>query len=151
MSANRELTRRAGVYGMPFDRIGGGQLYQAMVAEALSTRYDVDLIHHTPGLRLDELTNHYGIRPNRVRLREVPDINAKWPYVEPGGAGIRESFAAHDALTREYDLFVDVVMGPPIRSSARHSGMIVLFPSEGRQNLWPWSEPREPPRLSRGW
>jgi glycosyltransferase involved in cell wall biosynthesis len=126
---------------MPFDHIGGGQLHQALVAEALTTRFDVDLIHHTPGLHLDDLTRHYGISRSGMRLREVARIPARWPYVEAGGPGIRSSFAAHAALTRDYDLFVNVVMGPPIRSSARHSALIVLFPSESRHNLWPWVEP----------
>ena len=141
MSRTPSASRRAGVYGMPFDRIGGGQLFQALVADALTARYEVDLIHHTPGLTLAELAGHYGINPHRVRLREVAAFPARWPYVEAGGTGIRESFAAHAALTRDYDLFVDIVMGPPIRSSARQSALLVLFPSEGQRDLWPWAEP----------
>jgi len=41
---------RAGVYAMPFDQMGDGQLYWAIVAQVLASEYDVNLIHQVEGL-----------------------------------------------------------------------------------------------------
>lgn len=132
---------RAGIYGMPFDRVGGGQLHQAAVADVLSSSYDVELIHHVPGLDHDQLSHQYGLDLDTLNLRYVQPFAAIWPYSQEVGRFEGNPFVAHKALTEPYDLFVNVVVGPPIRSYARRSALLVLFPYAGRSDMWPWSEP----------
>lgn len=132
---------RAGIYGMPFDHVGGGQLHQLIVADVASSSYDVDLIHHVPGLDQEQLSRQYEIDVGRVNLRYVKPFAAIWPYGPEGGRFDGKPFDAHRELTEPYDLFVNVVVGPPIRSYARRSVLLVLFPFAGRAQLWPWDEP----------
>lgn len=134
---------RAGVYGMPFDRVGGGQLHQLIVADVLSSSYDVDLIHHVPGLDQEQLARHYELDVRGLNLRYVKPFAGVWPYGPEGRRFEGKPFDSHRALTEPYDLFVSVVVGPPIRSYARRSVLLVLFPFAGRPQLWPWSEPAD--------
>jgi len=135
------MPRRAGVYGMPFDQVGGGQLHQALIARVLSSAYDVDLIHHVPGLSHERLAEDYGLDLGAVRLRYVEPFTALWPYATEDTPRGADPFQAHRALTEGYDVFVDTVMGPPIRSYAKRGVLVVLFPAGTRASLWPWSEP----------
>lgn len=132
---------RAGVYGMPFEYLGGGQLLQLLVARALSRKYQVDLLHHVPGLTADRLARDYCVEGDRVALRYVEPVPWQWPYLSPGGTSREPGFAEHRRLTRDYDLFVDLVMGPPLRCYARRGVLLVLFPAEGKPQVWPWNEP----------
>lgn len=136
---------RAGVYGMPFDRVGGGQLHQAILADLLASSHRVDLIHHHEGLGHDDLVRQYDLDLGRVDLRYVEPLATVWPYSSEGGRFPGKPFDAHRALTEPYDLFVNVVVAPPIRSYARRSALIVLFPFVGRDDVWPWNERNRPP------
>lgn len=134
---------RAGVYGMPFDRVGGGQLHQVAVADVLSSSHDVDLIHHVPDLDHEQLSRQYELDVGRLNLRYVKPFATVWPYGPEGGRFDGRPFDSHRALTEPYDLFVNVVVAPPIRSYARRSVLVVLFPFAGRAQLWPWNEPAD--------
>ena len=133
---------RAGVYGMAFDRVGGGQRHQAILADLLTAAWDVDLIHHVPGLTHSQLAEDYGLDLQRVNLRFVDRLPDVWPYAAVGDQADRDPFEAHHALTHAYDLFVNVVVQPPIRSYARRGVLVVLFPFAGQEESWPWNEPR---------
>lgn len=128
---------------MPFDRVGGGQLHQAIVADVLASSHEVDLIHHVPGLTHEQLSRQYELDLDRVNLRYVKPFATVWPYGPEGGRFNGNPFDAHRAVTEPYDLFVNVVVSPPIRSYARRSVLLVLFPFAGRADVWPWNEPAD--------
>lgn len=138
---------RAAVYGMPLQHIGGGELYQAMLAEALSASYEVDLLHHAPGLTRAQLARNYDLKLDGVSVRYVDPIPVVWPFAVDASDTRGRGFRAHRKLTEPYDLFVNVVVGPPIRSYARMGVLVVLFPSIGRNNVWPWLEAGAGPPL----
>jgi glycosyltransferase involved in cell wall biosynthesis len=125
---------------MPFDHVGGGQLHQLLLALALTRRYQVELIHHVPDLDLERLRHDYRVQPDGVGLRYVDTFPSRWPYTKDA-SDRRPRFAAHRSLTRGYDLFVNVTMGPPLRCYAPRGVLLVLFPAEFRETLWPWNEP----------
>jgi len=132
---------RAAIFGMPYHHVGGGQLHQAMVADLMTIAYDVDLLHHVPGLTGDDLARQYELDLTRVRVRYIEPFPTVWPYSSEGGKFERRGFAAHRDVTEPYDLFVNVVVNPPIRSYARRSVLLALFPFAGRADVWPWNEP----------
>lgn len=134
---------RAGVYGMPFHHVGGGQLHQALVADVLSSSYDVDLIHHVPDLDHEQLSRQYDVDLSRLNLRYVEPFASVWPFSPEDGRYDGNAFDAHRSVTQPYDLFVNVVVSPPIRSYARRGVLLVLFPFAGRADLWPWNEPAD--------
>src|ERR1051325_10153897 len=114
---------------MAFDRVGGGQRHQAIVADLLTAAWDVDLIHHVPGLTHARLAEDYGLDLHRVNLRFVAPLPAMWPYAAVGPGADRDPFEAHRASPHGYDLFVNVVVQPPMRSYARRGVLVVLFRS----------------------
>lgn len=133
--------RRAAIYGMPFDQLGGGQLHQAILAEVLTSRFDVDLVHHVRELTREQVAADYDLNLDRVRLRYVEPFSHVWPYTTPESGRFADPFRAHRTLTEQYDVFVNTVMGPPIRSYARLGVLLVLFPAVAREDVWPWCEP----------
>src|SRR5688572_22933726 len=135
---------------MPVQHIGGGELHQILVAQALTPLYDVDLLHHAPGLTGEQLGDYYGLRLEGVNVRYADPIPTVWPYAaDERDRGLR-GLAAHRRLTEPYDLFVNVVCAPPIRSYARRGLLVVLFPFVGRRNAYPWgSNGPAPPLLKK--
>jgi glycosyltransferase involved in cell wall biosynthesis len=73
-----------------------------------------------------------------VKVRYVDPIPAVWPYAADERDRGSRGLAAHRKLTEPYDLFVNVVCAPPIRSYARRGLLVVLFPFIGRRDAWPW-------------
>jgi glycosyltransferase involved in cell wall biosynthesis len=132
---------------MPFHQIGGGQLHQALLAQVLTASYDVDLVHHVPGLTHAQLARDYDLDLSGVNVRYVDPIPTVWPFAADKSDTGRRGFAAHRKLTEPYDLFVDVVVGPPIRSYARRGVLVALFPFVGRNDVWPWLDPAGPSAL----
>jgi glycosyltransferase involved in cell wall biosynthesis len=100
-----------------------------------------------PDLRHEGLARQYELDLERVNLRYVEPLATVWPYSSEGGRYSGDPFEAHRALTGPYDLFVNVVVAPPIRSYARRSALLVLFPFVGRGDVWPWKEPDGGPPL----
>jgi hypothetical protein len=89
----RPSSRRAAVYGMPFDHVGGGQLHQALVARVLTEAYEVDLVHHVPDLTHERLASDYDLDLGRVRLRYVEPFPAIWPYATAADGRLVNRFA----------------------------------------------------------
>lgn len=107
---------RIGIYNRYWNTRGGGERYAGVMAEALSRRYPVDLIGVEP-VDVPAMGGHLGLDLSRVEFRQ-------WPKASERGLTPR---------TVDYDLFINCTYLSKLRSEARHSVYVVLFP----QRTWP--------------
>ena len=103
---------KAAVYNRWLHEKGGGERHAVMAARVLSERFETELITHRPVAR-DELADALHIDMDRIGIRVIPALPPN-------------RFAE---VTREYDLFVNASFMTNQPSAARHSLMLVLFPS----------------------
>ena len=103
---------KAAVYNRWLHQKGGGERHAAMAAQVLSERFETELLTHRPISRSD-LANALNINLDRVGVRVIPALPAN-------------RFAE---FTQEFDLFVNSSFMTNQPSAARHSMMLVLFPS----------------------
>ena len=103
---------KAAVYNRYLHQKGGGERHAVMTARVLAERFETELITHRPIAR-DELADALHIDLDRVGIRVIPALPSN-------------RFAD---VTREYELFVNASFMTSQPSAARHSLMLVLFPS----------------------
>ena len=103
---------RAAVYNRWLHEKGGGERHAVMAARVLAERFETELITHRPIAR-DALADALHIDLEKIGIRVIPALPPN-------------RFAE---VTREYDLFVNASFMTNQPSSARHSVMLVLFPS----------------------
>ena len=85
---------RVGIYNEPCDGgIGGSEISVAVLAEALSSRHEVEIIHHKPCIERQRLAGISGTDLSAVRMREVAaepyafgDAHAPWRRYKRAGA-----------------------------------------------------------------
>lgn len=110
---------KAAVYNRWLHEKGGGERHAVMAARVLAERFDTELITHRPVER-DALADALHIDLNQIGVRVIPALPPN-------------RFAE---VTREYDLFVNSSFMTNQPSAARHSVMLVLFPSP-IDRTWP--------------
>ena len=110
---------KAAVYNRWLHEKGGGERHAVMAARVLAERFDTELITHRPVER-DALSDALHIDLDQIGVRVIPALPPN-------------RFAE---VTREYDLFVNSSFMTNQPSAARHSLMLVLFPSP-IDRTWP--------------
>ena len=103
---------KAAVYNRWLHEKGGGERHAVMAARVLAERFETELITHRP-IERDELADALHIDLDGIGIRVIPALPPN-------------RFAE---VTREYDLFVNASFMTNQPSAARHSLMLVLFPS----------------------
>ena len=115
------MTKRAAVYDRFWHSQGGGERHSGMIAEVLSKDgVDVDLIGHSD-VDKDVLADHLGLDLSRCRMRVVPDR---------GDLHL-------EAISREYDLFVNGTYGSRLHPRSRHAAYLCYFPTPFDADLSP--------------
>lgn len=107
---------RIGVYNRYWNTRGGGERYAGAMAEILSRHHEVELIGPEP-ISLTGLAKHLGLDLSRSHFRQLPRVSER--ELVP--------------VTSEYDLFVNCTYLSRLRSRAKNSVYVVLFP----QRTWP--------------
>ena len=110
---------KAAVYNRWLHEKGGGERHAVMAARVLSERFETELITHRPIAR-SALADALHIDLHRIGVRVIPALPPN-RFLE---------------VTREYDLFVNASFMTNQPSAARHSLMLVLFPSP-IDRTWP--------------
>jgi L-malate glycosyltransferase len=127
---------KVGIYNEPSGgAIGGAESSVAILAEALSARHDVDIVHHRRALTEAKLADVSGTSLQAVSLR----------YVEPEAFSFGESHLPwkryrdarnwHADLSERYDLFFNFTHRTPPFCHARIGVLVVLFPINERPHL----------------
>ncbi len=107
---------RIGLYNRHLATLGGGERYSLAIAAWLSRSQAVDVISHTP-VSPAEVAARLQMDLHNVRLRVVPERPA----------------AALTALSAEYDFFINGSNLDFIPPQARHSALVVYFPTPAAQ------------------
>jgi glycosyltransferase involved in cell wall biosynthesis len=115
------MTRKAVVYDRFWHSQGGGERHSGMVAEVLSKDgVEVDLLGHAD-VDKDLLADHLGLDLSRCRFRVVPD---------KGDLHL-------EALSAEYDLFVNGTYGSRLAPRSAHAAYLCYFPTPFDADLAP--------------
>lgn len=100
------------------------------MAELLSQRYEVEVIHGGKGYTLSSLADAFEVDLSQARERIVEDSLDS--FSRSIRSSLRKGLAADRALTEPYDLFIYSGHGAPPFSYARQGLIYCLFPFEGR-------------------
>lgn len=133
---------RIGIYQEPCGGgLGGSEFVTAVLAQALSDRHAVDLIHHHPGVTRDRLEDFFSLDLGAVRMRYEPPDH-QWIPAQSRGWNLSRTLREWKAgLSRPYDLFVNTTHGVPPYCHAPVGVLYVLFPLFNRHGQWPWAAP----------
>jgi glycosyltransferase involved in cell wall biosynthesis len=140
-------TMKVGLYlQTDSDGIGGACFWTACLASHLSRRHEVTVLHHKQQLGRGELATFTGQDLSAVQLQRLPAGEcAAWH--RHGGTDVT-------ALSRGFDVFITMTHLIPPACAAKVGVLIVLFPLEPRNQVWPWSEGGSrlsPRRMLREW
>jgi len=124
---------KVGIYNEPREGgIGGSEISVAVLAEALASSDEVEIVHHKQYLTRERLAEISGTDLQAVRMRHVE--------AEPYSFGIshsplrryRQARDWQSALTEPYDLFINFTHGFPPFCHAEKGALVVLFPFDPR-------------------
>lgn len=124
---------RVGIYNEPSSGgIGGSEISAAVLAEALSNRHQVEIVHHKPYMNSRRLAEISNTDLSAVQMRYL----AAEPYSFGSGYNpVRRYGRARGwgaALSKPYDLFINFTHGFPPFCHAGKGALIVLFPFHSR-------------------
>jgi len=110
---------KVGIYNRWLHTMGGGERHSCMAASVMANDHDVEMVSHK-GVNLEDLGRRFNIDLSNVSLRVVPAM----PPIK------------FQKFTSQYDLFINssFMTGQP--SGAKHSLLLVLFPSPIENGLW---------------
>lgn len=112
--------------------IGGACFWIACLASHLSRQHEVTVLHHKQQLGIEELAAFTGQDLSAVRMQLLPAGEcAAWH--RRGGTDVT-------ALSQGFDVFVTMTHLIPPACAAKIGVLIVLFPLEPQNHVWPWSE-----------
>lgn len=120
--------------------IGGAEYSMVVLAEALSQRHDVEIVHHQAALTKEQLTQLFNADLERVTLRYVvPQPRTAVRSLNPWRK-YRAARARYAELSQSVDLFVSFTHGeePPPYCHAPVGMLVVLFPLSQRPRYWPY-------------
>jgi glycosyltransferase involved in cell wall biosynthesis len=132
--------------------LGGAQLVVAHLAEILSQRYDVEIIHPGAAYTIETLARSFDLDLRRVKERRIENLPASFavPGTEPS---LRAMMKEARSLTERYDLFLYSGHGVPPFCYARRGLVYCHFPMESSPDQGLQKDPRWVQRraLDRWW
>lgn len=128
---------RVGIYNEPSGGgIGGSETSVAVLAEALASRHQVEIVHHKLYMNLERLAEISETDLRAVRMRYVAVEPYSFGSVHTPWRRYREARAWQAALSEPYDLFINFTHGFPPFCHAPKGALVVLFPFHERPRLW---------------
>jgi glycosyltransferase involved in cell wall biosynthesis len=124
---------KVGVYNEPGQGgIGGSEISVAVVAEALSSKHDVDIVHNKSYVDRESLAEISGTNLSGVNMRYIVPEPYSFGWTRNPLRRYREAKDWQRELSDPYDLFVNFTHGFPPFCHARRGALVVLFPFD-----WP--------------
>jgi glycosyltransferase involved in cell wall biosynthesis len=124
-----------GAYG---GSLGGTEYCAAVIAEELSKKHQVDLMHPRTWFDKDEVYKIFGTNLNNVTCKYIQ------PQPDPFGTSSnpwrrrKEAEAWHAEVSQGYDFFLAYIHLIPPFCHAPDGMFTILFPFFDCQNTWPW-------------
>lgn len=120
---------KIGIYNEPAGgSIGGAEVMSAVMAEALKTSHQVEIVHHRRTLDVADLAQISGADLMGVQLRYVAPERELSEGIYNPGRRYRTARRWHAALSAPYDLFICLLHGLPPFCHAPQGFLFVLFP-----------------------
>jgi glycosyltransferase involved in cell wall biosynthesis len=129
-----------GLYNEPSGAgLGGTDTCVVYLAEELSRRHRVEIVHHQEWLTKEDYQGAFGVSLEGVSLRYCQ--RERFGLGQSGNPWriYREVRDWHAGLSRPYDLFVNFCHQVPPFCHARLGVLVVLFPIFNRAENWPWA------------
>jgi glycosyltransferase involved in cell wall biosynthesis len=126
---------KIGIFQKYWGRVGGGQRYVGVVAQALAQRHDVEIVHHCPGFEPAAVAEGLEVDLSQVAFRYVPcEDRPAWPTRNPL-ARLRLERDWRREISAGYDLFIDSSDVPPYFCHAKRGALLVHFPLVSRDDF----------------
>lgn len=107
---------KIGIYNQFWSSLGGGEQYAGGIAQALATKYHVDVLVHGP-IDLAESVQRLGLDLSATHRREIPAVG--WEVSQ---------------VSRDYDLFINCSYASHQVSRAERSLYVTYFPMDLRNH-----------------
>lgn len=120
--------------------LGGADLSAAVLAQAMASLHDVEIVQHDPSLTNEQLGAFAGVDLSRVRVRWVDRESDPFGHSNVPWSRYREARDWSSDLSRRCDLFVNFTHLMPAFSHAPLGVLVVLFPWFNRREVWPWKK-----------
>jgi glycosyltransferase involved in cell wall biosynthesis len=117
--------------------IGGTQYVVASLAEALSRKHSVEVVHHSPTFSSEGLAENSGTNLAKVQFRFVDRSQDPTPYFRNPYRRYAAARSWHAEVSAPYDLFIATQHSLPPFCHARRGAMIILFPADTARHLLP--------------
>ena len=120
---------RIGINCEPAGAMGGTEVSVAVLADALSSRHNVEIVHHREGLSVDELATFSGANLAGVTSRFVPPSRpSQYESVLPWKR-LALARSWQEEVSSPYDVFVTFRHGVPPFCHARRGVVVCMFPT----------------------
>src|SRR5262245_20337631 len=131
------IYKDTGVGGAP---LGGTEYSAAVLAEELSKRHEVDLVHHRERIDKDEFRKLFGTDLGAVQFRYVakqadPFGRSRLPWRR-----YQQARSWHAEVSRPYEFLLAFIHLIPPYCHAPQGMFTILFPFIDRANTWPWKQ-----------
>jgi len=137
---------RVALYNQPAGGgIGGSEFAVAVLAAALRSEHDVEILHHVNRMNRDELASRAGVDLSGVRLRYVPPPSFEHPWSRNPGKRLVTARRWLAELSQDRELFVVFTHHVPPFCHADRGVLVVLFPFAERPSV----EAKRPTPLAR--
>ena len=134
---------KIGIYNEPSGGpIGGCEVCVAILAEALSDKHAVTIIHHRKSLIAGTLAEFASTDLTNVRLQYVPPTPYSFGSSHNIAQRYREARGWHAELSEPYDLFINFTHHAPPFCRADRGVLVILFPfdeppfRQSKGNMW---------------
>lgn len=136
-----------GIYNEPAAGVGGSEFCAAALADHLSSRHAVTIVHHKKCLSKQRLAEFFSVPLENVALQYHPP--AHFQCASPRLVWTKESELRRwkAEISSPFDAFIAIVHDVPPYCHSPLGILYVLFPFFDRWQMWPWSEGRKPWRL----
>jgi L-malate glycosyltransferase len=123
------MAKKIGIYNEPSGgAAGGSEFLVAVLAEALSVKHQVEIVHHRANLDAITLANMSGTNLSGVATRYVPPEHYSVDWSKPLWQRYRKARLWQSELSRSYDVFISALHGLPPFCHAPNGVLLVLFP-----------------------
>ena len=127
------LSVRVGIYNEPpGGGIGGSEISVAVLAEALASRHQVEIVHHKSCMDQERLGEISDTDLSAVRMRHVRGEPYSFGSTHDPWRRYKEARAWNADLSEPYDLFINFTHGFPPFCHARRGALVVQFPFHER-------------------
>jgi len=129
--------RKVGIYQQCWEQADADQRLVGLIAQILSENHEVELVHHQPDLRREELEQRLGLDLHRAAFRCLEPLEIG---EDPRGF-LKISTDRLEELSAGYDVFLNACNVPPLPNRAKCGILLTQFPQYDPESFYPSEQP----------